>query len=259
MIGHTPDLTITLEDIVKSRTAELENTQHKLIQQNKVAALGNMAATIVHELSQPLTAMNSSIGAIRAKIEKSDYLGALDSANRLEPLNHKMYSVIKLLKSFSYDDKDTRKTLKLDVLIKNTIDSFSDIFTEKDIILTLDVISADYTAYINETKIDLVFSNIIQNAIDATDENKTKKIKIQLHIENNHIIIDIKDNGVGFKDTPIKQMFSPYFTTKEIGKGLGLGLAICYEIIHEHDGDISATTKDNETCFHIEIPTHPTT
>ncbi len=91
----------SLEETIQMRTRELHKAQEKLIQQNKATALSNMAATIVHELSQPLSAMNSSIAAVNAKINHQDFEGAVDSANRLTPLSQKMYNVIKLLKYFS--------------------------------------------------------------------------------------------------------------------------------------------------------------
>lgn len=244
----------SLEDIIKTRTDELKKAQHKIIQQNKVSALGNMAATIVHELSQPLTAMNSSIGAIRAKLIKQDYDGAINSANRLEPLNHKMHSVIKLLKSFSYEDDKPSQAINIETLIKNSIESYNDLFHEKEIKTQLIGQRNDLFVKANKTKIDLVFSNIIQNAIDAVEENTQKCIWIELVRNQDTVYIHITDNGKGVTEITMKQMFSPYFTTKEIGKGLGLGLAICYEIIQEYEGNITATSIDGNTCFTIELP-----
>ena len=248
----------SLEDIVIERTKELEKTQDKLIQQNKVAALGNMAATIVHELSQPLTAMNSSIGAIRAKIDHKDYDGALDSANRLEPLNHKMHAVIKLLKSFSYDDKNTKNQTDLRKLLQSTLNSFNDIFSENNISIIFKPNNSQHIANVDSIKMDLVFSNIIQNAIDATEENDYREIEIKISDKDNMACIDIIDNGQGVTGINMKQMFSSYFTTKEVGKGLGLGLAICYEIIQEYEGSISAETINNRTCFTIQLPLEST-
>lgn len=244
----------SLEDIVADRTKALKQAQKKLIQKNKAAALGNMAATIVHELSQPLTAMSSSIGAIKAKIEKQNYDGAIESANRLAPLNNKMHDIIRLLKSFSYDSKTNLKTIDLIELIKNTVDTFKDVLHEKNV--AIDITSNGDPLFIqaNAIKIDLVFSNIIQNAIDAVEDIEHPSITISCSTENNIITININDNGQGVDHITIKEMFSPYFTTKEIGKGLGLGLAICYEILQEHDGTISATSTEKGACFCITLP-----
>ena len=244
----------SLEEIVHNRTKELKQTQKKLIQTNKAAALGNMAATIVHELSQPLTAMNSSIAAIRAKLDTRNYDGAIESANRLEPLNHKMQDIIKLLKQFSYDDKNTLKPIVINDLFNNNLDTFKDTFNEKNITITIINDQEKYFIRANPVKIDLVFSNIIQNAIGAMETCKNPSIYIFYKKEDDNIRIDIKDNGQGVDYRNIKEMFTPYFTTKEIGKGLGLGLAICYEILHEYDGHISASTSDSGACFSIILP-----
>lgn len=245
-----------LEDIIKYRTKELEKAQNKLIQQNKISALGNMAATIVHELSQPLTAMNSSIGAINAKIDQKDYNGALASANRLEPLNKKMFSIIQLLKTFSYDDKELRTPIYIEEIVNNTLETYNDLLYEKNIALTIDNKSENCIVNVNPLKMDLVLSNLIKNAIDAMEETTNRCLNIDLKKKNGIACIHITDNGSGMNEINIKQMFSPYFTTKEIGKGLGLGLAICFEIIQEYDGKISANTIDNKTRFSINIPIH---
>ncbi len=243
----------SLEDIIDSRTTELQQAQEKLIQKNKAAALGNMAATIVHELSQPLTAMSSSIAAIKAKIEKQNYSGAIESTNRLSPLNNKMLDIIRLLKSFSYENKNNLTVINLGDLIKNSIDTFIDVFNERNIQI-ISHIDNEILIKGNPTKIDLVFTNIIQNAIDALEDSDCSTISISAHQKKHWAEISIHDTGKGVDNLTIKEMFSPYFTTKEIGKGLGLGLAICYEIIQEHEGTITAKNTDDGTCFCIKLP-----
>ena len=227
-----------LEGLVENRTEELQVAQKKLIQKNKTLALGNMAATIVHELSQPLTAMKSSIAAIDAKIKNSDWVGANESTARLAPLSNKMHNVIKLLKFFSYQDKDSYTTINLVDTITKTLNTFKDIFTEKDIRYTINNDINELLISANPLKIDLVLSNIIQNAIDALEEIPNPRLTITINSDNGWVVLTIKDNAAGVDHEVKEKMFSPYFTTKEVGKGLGLGLAITYEIIQEYGGSI---------------------
>jgi two-component system C4-dicarboxylate transport sensor histidine kinase DctB len=227
-----------LEHLVENRTEELQIAQKKLIQKNKTLALGNMAATIVHELSQPLTAMKSSIAAIDAKIKNSDWVGANESIARLAPLSNKMHDVIKLLKFFSYQDKYSYTTINLVNTINKTLNTFKDILTEKDINLAITNDINELLISANPLKIDLVLSNIIQNAIDALEDIPNPELSIDMRSANGWVILTIKDNAAGVDHEIKEKMFSPYFTTKEVGKGLGLGLAISYEIIQEYGGSI---------------------
>lgn len=242
-----------LEDIIEDRTKELQEAQKKLIQKNKAAALGNMAATIVHELSQPLTAMKSSIAAINAKINNSDWKGVIDSADRLAPLNNKMNNVIKLLKFFSYQDRKSYEVINIVDTIKQSVDSLKDTLQEKNISIDL---SSDYSELLisaNPLKVDLVISNIIQNAIDALEKIDQPSIKISIKEINHWANITIEDNADGVDKHIMEKMFSPYFTTKEVGKGLGLGLAITYEIIQEYNGNITVNNNQGAQ-FIISLP-----
>ncbi len=227
-----------LENIIENRTKELQSTQNKLNQKNKATALGNMAATIVHELSQPLTAMKSSIAAIDAKIKKSDWKGASESATRLAPLNEKMHSVIKLLKFFSYQDNDSHINIDVTETINRTLDTFKDVFKEKNISFTLNNAYDEILISANPLKIDLILSNIIQNAIDVLEKAQDPLLTITTSCSKGSVFLSIEDNAGGIDNNVKEKMFNPYFTTKEVGKGLGLGLAITYEIVQEYGGSI---------------------
>lgn len=228
-----------LENIIESRTQELQSTQKKLNQKNKAIALGNMAATIVHELSQPLTAMKSSIAAIDAKMKNNDWSGANESAERLAPLNEKMHNVIKLLKFFSYQDSESHININLIDTINRTLDTFKDVLKEKNIALTANNIDHELFINANPLKIDLILSNIIQNAIDALEKVSHPLLIINVSCSTGFAFLSIEDNAGGIDHNVKEKMFNPYFTTKEVGKGLGLGLAITYEIIQEYSGSIS--------------------
>lgn len=243
-----------LEDIIKSRTQELQEAQLKLNQKNKATALGNMAATIVHELSQPLTAMKSSIAAINAKIQHSNWNGVVESASRLAPLNEKMNNVIKLLKFFSYQDSNSYEVLNLKNTLEQILYNLKDTFQAKNIHIDFKSDDNNVDINANPVKIDIVFSNIIQNAIDALEKTDKPIIEILLTQNNTFAEISIKDNAGGVDENIMNNMFSPYFTTKEVGKGLGLGLAITYEIIQEYNGTITANNHNQGAIFVIRIP-----
>ncbi len=244
----------SLEELVDSRTRALRETQSELLQQGKIAALGQMAATIVHELSQPLSAMNSSIAAVQLKAEKQDWDGVLSSISRLAPLSLKMQNVIKLLKSFSYKDEQTLQRQQLAPLIVQSLTLYKDSLNEKNIqINLLDMLQSVYVR-INPLKLDLVIINIIQNAIDAMESCEHPTISVGLTVADDQALITIEDIGGGIDSRVMGQLFNPYFTTKEIGKGLGLGLSVCHEIIQEYGGSIDAVNTEQGARFNVRLP-----
>lgn len=251
----------SLEDTIAQRTEELHKAQATLIQKNKAAALGNMAATIVHELSQPLSAINSSISAVSAKIKNNDWIGAEESANRLNPLSKKMYNVINLLKYFSYKDNESEHKTSLIDVVMSSLNNVKDIIHEKKILLDDEIVNRiglteKIYVDINPLKLDLVLSNIIKNAIDAAEKSSHAKITVNIEIAKKNVLIHITDNGGGIDENIMSKLFSPYFTTKEVGKGLGLGLSISHEIIQDYNGDIHARNVEDGVCFTIQLPLH---
>ncbi len=244
----------SLEELVDSRTQALRETQSELLQQGKIAALGQMAATIVHELSQPLSAMNSSIAAVQLKAEKQDWDGALSSISRLAPLSLKMQNVIKLLKSFSHQDEQAVQSQPLAALIKQSLRLYKDSLRERNIEIKLLDMPQAVSVRVNPIKLDLVITNIIQNAIDAMEQCDKPSISVGLTVSDHQALITIEDIGGGIDSRVMGQLFNPYFTTKEIGKGLGLGLSICHEIMQEYGGSIDAENIELGARFTIRLP-----
>ncbi len=244
----------SLEELVDSRTRALRETQSELVQQGKIAALGQMAATIVHELSQPLSAMNSSIAAVQLKAEKQDWTGALNSIGRLAPLSLKMQNVIRLLKSFSYRDEQAVQSQPLAALIQQSLALYKDTLRERQVTINLQQMPESINVRVNPLKLDLVIVNIIQNAIDAMENCEQPQISVGLSADQEQARITIEDIGGGIDSRVMGQLFNPYFTTKEIGKGLGLGLSICHEIIQEYGGSIDAINTEQGAQFNIRLP-----
>lgn len=244
----------SLEEQVEQRTQALRDAQAVLVQQSKAAALGQMAATVVHELSQPLSAMNSSITAAQLKVKKDDWTGAVNSISRLAPLSEKMNNVIKLLKYFSYEDGERIQRQDLALLVKQSINLYRDRLKEKQVNIDLENLQSSVIVKINPLKLDLVLTNIIQNAIDAMANCEQPFISVALATLGDKALITIEDDGDGINSRVMGQLFDPYFTTKEIGKGLGLGLSICHEIIQEYGGSIVAENLSHGARFTITLP-----
>ena len=103
-------------------------------------------------------------------------------------------------------------------------------------------------------KLIQVFVNLLSNATDASEPGQS--IVVESHRDDGHIAISVKDQGKGIAETDLNRIFEPFFTTKMVGDGTGLGLSLAYNIIEEHGGSISVTSKTGEgCCFDIRLPT----
>lgn len=243
-----------LEEKVEQRTQELRHTQAELMQKNRTTALGNMAATIVHELSQPLAAINSSVAAAQAKVLKENWQGASESIQRLSPLSKKMNNVIGLLKSYSYEDALLVEKVMFAGLVQQAIDVLHDrLQTEK---ITIDYKNNFPQAIVkvNTIKIDLAISNLLKNAMDAVEGQVDALIEIMVVEHELSVMLIVQDSGNGVEQAVLDKLFNPYFTTKEVGRGMGLGLSITGEVIQEHDGNIEVKNTQKGACFSFSLP-----
>ena len=252
-----------LENAIK----ELKETQLQLINSEKMASLGQLVASVAHEINTPL-------GAINANNEMMDKIFEKYNENSLDML-HEINTVDKeAIKRITTIVQSLKRFVRLD----ETVQQEADINQELD--LTLDLIhhkikkgfeiEKEYgslplvSCYPN--MLNQVFLNILMNAIHSIEEIKTQKssyigkIKIKTEIVENLLHVSILDNGKGIKETDKEKVFNAGYTTKEKGKGTGLGLAICKKIIEKHKGELYfennkiALENDYNTAFYVDIP-----
>ena len=252
---------------LESAIKELKETQLQLINSEKMASLGQLVASVAHEINTPL-------GAINANNEMMDKIFEKYSEHSLD-----------MLREINSVDKEAIKrittivqSLKRFVRLDETTQQEADINQELD--LTLDLIhhkikkgfdiEKDYGALslVNcyPNMLNQVFLNILMNSIHSIEDIKAKnssyvgKIKIQTQILEDFLCVSILDNGKGIKEAEKEKIFNAGYTTKDKGKGTGLGLAICKKIIEKHNGEIYFESENVEleenykTKFVVKIP-----
>lgn len=249
-----------LEDAIK----ELKETQLQLINSEKMASLGQLVASVAHEINTPLGAISANNEMIGKIVDNFDT------------------STLDILKEINNIDKEAIKritnivqSLKRFVRLDETVQQEADINSELD--LTLELIrhktkrGFEVTRSYNKiplvncypNMLNQVFLNVLMNAIHSVedikkeDSNYVGKIKLITELIDSTLQITILDNGKGISKLNAKKIFDAGFTTKKKGQGTGLGLAICKKIVEKHRGSISfSTPKDPtyKTAFHINIP-----
>ena len=239
-----------LEKRVEQRTTELKRMQKELIRQEKVAVLGRMASAIVHELSQPLTALKTAVGSLEIRYQRQDWAGLAKSMTHLTLLPEKMYDIVTQLRLFAYQGVTNTENIAVNSTIRQYISGLD----SRGAAIHLNLSGADCRISMNPAQLDIVLNNLVHNALDAVAESAQPEIGIATHAQDDHVAISVTDNGAGLDAETARHIFEPFFTTKVIGKGLGLGLAITKNIIKEYGGEISVQRAKGRTRFDLVLP-----
>ncbi|MBL0732010.1 MAG: PAS domain S-box protein [Desulfosarcina sp.] len=247
-IGFFHDLTEELR-IAKS----LADAQAQLLQSEKMASIGKLAAGVAHQLNNPLGGI---ILFSKLMMEEYDLVKeAKDDLRRIILDAERCRDIVKELLEFSRQTShlmqphDMNKALTKTLFLLKDQTLFHNIEIEDSLEPTLPFVTA------NIQQMNHVFMNLLLNAADAMEGKGKLTITSYMLSEKNRVCIEISDTGPGIPEEIKNQIFEPFFTTKEEGKGTGLGLSMVYGIVEEHGGIINVKSKpDQGTTFYIELP-----
>lgn len=270
---------------IEGAYSELKNTQAQILQQEKMASIGQLAAGVAHEINNPMGFITSNLGTLDKYIKKlSDYIAAqaealasLDSPEVLEQLkemrrktklDYVLEDIGKLIEE-SQEGADRVKNIVQNLKTFSRVDQaeYKDADINDCIESTLNIVwnELKYKATVKKEygelplikcfpqQLNQAFMNVLVNAAQAIE--KQGDIRIRTWHENGAINVAISDTGSGIPEDKIKNIFDPFFTTKPVGKGTGLGLSISYDIVKKHNGEIIVESEVGKgTTFCIRIP-----
>lgn len=242
-------------DIRKRAEADLRAAQEGLIHSEKMAALGRMSTAIVHEVSQPLAAMEATLASAGAMAARE---GGTNVAERLEKargLIRRIQRTIKHLRTFSRKDASERETVAIDGAVINAIELARPRASDTGIEPRFHAEGAAPMVSAVAIKLEQVFLNLLLNAFDAVAGQPDGRIDISRSIGRDTVEIRVEDNGSGIAPADLPRVSEPFFTTKQTGDGLGLGLAISRTIVQEFGGDIGfADREGGGTIVTVRLP-----
>ena len=251
------ELNRCLEERVEAEIQKNFEQQQAMVQQSRLAQMGEMISMIAHQWRQPLTAISSVATALSLKVmldsyDKNNFEKELE--NIIDYSQH-LSSTIDDFREFFKKSKIKKET-SLESIIETTLGIVGATIETKGIKIVKNYnCNQNFETYSNEVK--QVVLNLLKNSEEAIMENSVKNPTIILHTykNKNYCYLDIIDNGGGIKKEVIKKIFMPYFTTKEKTDGTGLGLYMSKTIIDDHcAGKLSVYTKNNETTMQIKLP-----
>ncbi len=243
-----------LEIRVEERTAALRMTQSELVRQERLATIGQLTATVSHELWNPLNAIRLSMDPI-ADATRELNLGLDETVARIERSISRCDNIIGEMLDFTRETRVNFEPTNLDEWLSCLLDEQ---VKPVGVVLHRDLAAAA-TPYIDRERLRRAVINIIDNAVQAvqgTDDHSEKIVTVSTKFNAGHVEIAVIDNGTGISENDRKKMFEPLFSTKSFG--VGLGLTVVEKILNEHSGEIKVTSTVGEgTQFVLRIPLHP--
>lgn len=252
---------INMAERLRQSYEELKTAQAQLVQGAKMAAIGQLAGGVAHEINNPLTGVLNSVQLIKMELVKkreyppADFKELLDV---IEESGRRCKDIVATLLDFS------RASMRLDEPV-----NLADIL-DKAIVLAKDEIKLEniklikaYESNLPQIKGDAnqlqqVFLNIFNNAKWALRQTAQAEIrlKVSLSSDRSSVVAQISDNGCGIEKKDLSRIFEPFFTTKKPGEGTGLGLSVSYGIIKEHNGviEVESEGKDKGATFRVILP-----
>jgi PAS domain S-box-containing protein len=232
---------------------ELEKTRIQLLQAEKMASLGKLAAGVAHQLNYPLGGITLFTKLVLEEYELEN--GAREDLQRVLRDAERCRDTVKELLEFARQTKhfmrphDVNRALERTLFLLENQTLFQNIAIEKQLADGLPMLVGDIQ------QLNHIFMNIILNAAQAMDGKGTLTLATRQGPDADHITIEITDSGPGISEEDLKHIFDPFFTTKEEGKGTGLGLSLVYNIVENHGGRITAQSEVGKgATFTIELP-----
>ncbi|GGG42362.1 ATP-binding protein [Chelatococcus composti] len=234
--------------------AVFRQTRDDLVQAAKLAALGQMAAGISHELNQPLAAIRSHAHNSAILMERGRSEEARASLERIQGLTARMAELIGHLKRFARRPASTLEPVDLKAVVEGALSLFAQRIDEEQVEVRLAFPEGSVVVEAEEIRLEQVIVNLVSNALDALRGREERRIEISVQAKDGRVLLRVSDTGAGIDAAAREAIFDPFFTTKPVGLGLGLGLSMSYNIVKDFGGALSlAETGPDGTTFVVDL------
>jgi len=259
-LAEINQFTQKLEAKVEERTRQLQAAQKKLVHNDRLASLGQLSASVAHEINNPVSGvLNLSMllqrmlkpdGVPPARIDEfRKYLGQITNETA------RVGRIVSDLLAFSRRSTPQRAPADLNRIVRNTLSlaqhklKLSNVEVSTELCENLPAIPCD------ASQMQQVVLNLLLNAAEATQSKSERHVAVGTSAAEGGVVLTVSDNGEGIPQENLTKIFDPFFTTKSEGKGVGLGLAVSYGIIQAHGGEIEVKSKPGEgTAFSVFLP-----
>ena len=254
---HTANERLEAE-LLKNKIAEEKRREAEvlMLSQAKLASLGEMATGIAHEINQPLSYIRIMLQAVKrdcrnGRLDVGDFLADVDEA--LVQIG-RISTIIDHMRTFGRAEVMERCSIFMPDVVNRALIPLRQRLRLENIKLKVEAGDVPMVEGV-PVQLEQVLINLIVNAMDALEGVRDKRIVIRLRADGDHLVLQVEDNGAGMPREVRERVYEPFYTTKEVGKGTGVGLAISYGIIREHKGTITCdSTPGKGTAFTVRLP-----
>jgi two-component system, NtrC family, C4-dicarboxylate transport sensor histidine kinase DctB len=234
---------------------DLRRTQDGLAHAAKMASLGQALAGVAHEINQSLAALTTYIAGARVLLDRSDKLTAIANLDLVSSIVARMGALTQHLKSFARKDTASRQATDLGAAVRYALTLVDYRIREQEVQLRVRMPDSPVYVLGNAVRLEQVVVNLVSNALDAMRERPQRHLSIELERCRRGALLKVADTGKGIAPEHLHCVFDPFYTTKDVGQGLGLGLSISYGIIRDMGGEILVDSElDQGTSFSISLP-----
>ncbi|KAB8138405.1 HAMP domain-containing protein [Gracilibacillus oryzae] len=227
-----------------TETAMLEK---RIVQSDKLALVGEMAASSAHEIRNPLTVIHGFLTLMQESLSEEE-LKRFNFQLMMKEIE-RLFDIVEQMLLMSHQKEPERRSLKLTEILNELVPLLQSTFDAKSILFTMDI--NDHEVFVDSKQMKQVFLNLIRNSLEAIGANGS--IHIKTFVQDREVILRIRDSGPGVPDSIKNSLFEPFSTSKS--NGTGLGLNVVRKIINSHDGQISLyESNSNGTAFEIRLP-----
>ncbi|QCP14420.1 sensor histidine kinase [Pseudoduganella umbonata] len=259
-LEHTTQSLIDEMDVRRQAEQQLHRTQNELYQAGKMAVLGQMSASITHELNQPLTALRTMADNAVLLFDRGRMAEARENLAKISQIVARMGTITGKLKSFARKSNAGLAPVSVHTAVSNALVLVERRMQLDKVAFTFDIGPADIYALCDSNRLEQVLLNLMSNALDALatlERGAPRELAVSVARTPASVLIRVADNGPGLSGEARGRLFEPFFTTKPQGEGLGLGLAISEQIVRDFGGSLRAEPTDTGACFVIELQAAP--
>jgi signal transduction histidine kinase len=253
--GTSGNKVMLLEDHTENQMLE-----DQLFHSERLASIGQLAAGVAHEIGNPVTAIDCLAQELKALSDEQD---TREVAGQVLEQTKRVTRIVQMLVSYAHNgrarnEQATLEAVDLKASVQESI-SLLQLGRKSSNISFLNLCELEHKVVGDQQKLQQVFINLLNNAVDASEEKSTITIRTSASAET--VKLEVEDQGHGIPANIQDRLFEPFFTTKEAGKGTGLGLALTWNIIEEHFGTIKVVSPvdrvlERGTRFEISLPRH---
>ncbi|KPF46389.1 ATP-binding protein [Rhizobium sp. AAP43] len=256
--ARTRELTIARDrlqtEIGEHRATEtrLQTVQHDLVQANRLAILGQVAAGVAHEINQPVATIRAYADNARTFLDRGQSAPAAENLGLIGDLTDRIGAITNELRGFARKGRAAAEPVDLKTAVDGALLLLRSRFSGSLDMLAIDAIAPEIRVMANRIRLEQVLINLLQNALEALETQADGRITVQVGTGGpDEVTVIVADNGPGIPPTILDNLFTPFNTSKEAG--LGLGLVICKDIVSDYGGRIAVDSSPAGTTFTVTL------